>query len=409
LAPAREGLAVLVALGRYWFTVIPCVRREIRVWSAAARSIRDPTLRRHALETLEGERLNAEAAAVFGVLVARRRRAAAVRLMVAFQVLTDFIDTVSEQPTEAPLRDSLQLHRSLSSAVSCAPANIDYYAHHPQQDDSGYVAQLVSYCSGALQALPASAVVVPFAAHAAQRCGEGQSHTHAAVTGGPDAFSKWASEQGCEGYEWWEVAAGASSSVAVHALFALAADPRATPVDAALVDAAYFPPIGALTVLLDSLVDRENDAATHSHNYLSYYATNVSAAARLACIVTRAREAVPRLRNQSAHAAILAGVVAFYVSSREADTGFARPVSDAVARRMGGTVTPILRSMRLRRRVRELLLARAARPQAPGGLQADAALGGDRPAGCDLTPEMGVDARRRPGRARAEARPLPPG
>lgn len=55
------------------------------------------------------------------------------------------------------------------------------------------------------------------------------------------------------------MAAGASSSVAAQALIAAAADAKTTPEEVGLVDAAYFPPIGALTVLLDDLVDRDED------------------------------------------------------------------------------------------------------------------------------------------------------
>ena len=60
--------------------------------------------------------------------------------------------------------------------------------------------------------------------------------------------------------------------MAVHALIAAAADPRTTAEEAELIDAAYFPPIGALTVLLDDLVDRDDDREAGQHNYLSYFA-----------------------------------------------------------------------------------------------------------------------------------------
>ncbi len=34
------------------------------------------------------------------------------------------------------------------------------------------------------------------------------------------------------------------------------------------------PPIGALTVLLDDLIDRDDDLEAGEHNYLSYFADN---------------------------------------------------------------------------------------------------------------------------------------
>ncbi len=95
-------------------------------------------------------------------------------------------------------------------------------------------------------------------------------------------------------YRWWEVAAGASSSVAAHALIAAAADPRTTAETAALIDAAYQPPIGALTVFLDDLVDRDEDLAAGEHNYLVYYESSEAAAERLALIAGRAEALIAR-------------------------------------------------------------------------------------------------------------------
>jgi hypothetical protein len=56
--------------------------------------------------------------------------------------------------------------------------------------------------------------------------------------------------------------------VPAHALLAAAADARTTAAEATRIDAAYFPSIGALTVLLDDLIDREEDLAGGEHNYL---------------------------------------------------------------------------------------------------------------------------------------------
>ena len=136
---------------------------------------------------------------------------------------------------------------------------------------------------------PRTAAALPVARRAAGRCGEGQSHTHAAALGEVEGLKAWASGlESPAGYSWWEVAAGASSSVGAHALIAAAADPGTTAEEAALIDAAYFPPIGALTVLLDDLIDLDEDRAAGAHNYMAYYQSNLDAAERLASITRRA-------------------------------------------------------------------------------------------------------------------------
>lgn len=355
LSAVRDLLAVVGALTTYSFTIVPRVRRELRAWEGLARTIPDPILRAHALATLSEKATNAEAAAVFAILAPRARRAEVVALMTSFQALTDYLDTISEQPATDPLGNSLRLHEALSDALRRAPPSTDYYLHHPQHDDGGYVEQLVASCRGRFHALPCAAAVLAVALRAASRCGEGQSYTHDAIHHGSDRLAAWA--HGLErpvGYRWWELVAGASSSVAVHALFAFAAQPHATAEEGELIDAAYFPSIGALTVLLDNLVDRDQDAATGGHNYLTYYASNREAAGRVADITGEAVAHVRGLLHARRHLAIVAGVAGFYLSTPEVRTPYADPITAAILGRVGGTVRPILALMRLKQRVRGL-------------------------------------------------------
>ncbi|MBK5221241.1 MAG: DUF2600 family protein, partial [Thermoleophilia bacterium] len=182
----------------------------------------------------------------------------------------------------------------------------------------------------------------------ALRCGEGQSYTHAAACGATEELEAWASRQPAPpGFSWWETAAGASSSVAAHALIALAGTPGSSAAEAELVDAAYFPAIGALTVLLDDLVDREADAAAAEHNYLSYYPGAAVAAERIEAIARSARDSLAPLRQRERHAAILTGVLAHYLSSPQAATPLARPVRDRLLESSGPTVRLLTTMLRL--------------------------------------------------------------
>jgi tetraprenyl-beta-curcumene synthase len=341
------------ALAIFVFTVLPRVQDQLVGWSSVARSIPDLALRDLAVQTLECKSTNVEAAAVFATLSPRRARGAVVALLVGLQVLTDFLDTVSEEPCGNPLGNSLALHRALVDAVETGDTIGDYYAHHPGGDDGGYVAGLVRACRAGLAQLPATAVVRPLAVQAAVRCGEGQSYTHAALHSEDVAVvESWAkSLASAPGYRWWEVAAGASSSVAIHALVAAAADRRTTTADAARIDALYYLSVGSLTVLLDNLVDREHDLASDGHNYLGYYRSPEEAGSRLASIADDARAATRALRVRSRHEAIVAGVLGFYLSSPGAHSPYARVIASQLLERAGPAVWLILWAMRARRRL----------------------------------------------------------
>jgi tetraprenyl-beta-curcumene synthase len=342
-------IAVVSALVSYERRILPLVRGELKRWEAPAVAIPDPALRAAALSGLREKRRNAEATAVFAILAPRAHRGRALRAMTALQIAIDYLDSLGEAAVEDPLADGLALHRAIEDAVSPDAPTGDWYRHHPQREDGGYLAALVAACREEIAGLPATEVVMPVLVRAARRCGEGQSHTHAAARKGVARLEAWSREQpAAPGYLWWEIAAGAGSSVAVHALLAAAADRRTTAEQSELVDALYFPPVGALTVLLDDLVDRDEDVEAGQHNYLDYYTGEQQAADRIGLLAERARAATMHLRGARRHRAILAGVAGFYLGGPANGSGYARPIRERLLQSLGSTVRPIMLVMRLR-------------------------------------------------------------
>ena len=300
----REAWAAASALGAYLTTVLPRARRE---------------LRRLGPLPAEKER-NAEAVAVFATLAPRPNRAVAVRAIVALQAAID-------------LRDELEESGGGESRAS---------ASRLEEIEASWRRNVA--------ALPAYAVLAPLLERAVERCAKGQRRTHAAALGDVEGLRCWAESLNSEaGYGWWEVAAGASSSVAAHALIAAAATPGTTAETGAAIDAAYHPPIGALTVLLDDLVDREADRAAGEHSYLAYYESAESAAERLAEIATRAERRIVGLPQADRHGAILAGVAAFYLSAAATATAYARPIRERLLEALGPGARLLAGFTRIRR------------------------------------------------------------
>jgi tetraprenyl-beta-curcumene synthase len=349
LQSGADLMTVVSALVAYERRILPLVHYELTRWEAFAVAIPDPVLRAAALSGLRGKRRNAEATAVFAILAPRAHRARALRAMTSLQIAIDYLDSLGEAPVNDPLADGLALHRAIDDAVSPDAPTGDWYRHHPQREDGGYLAALVAACRAETARLPARGVVMPALRRAARRCGEGQSHTHAAVRTGVGGLEAWAREQpAAPGYLWWEIAAGASSSVAVHALLAAAADRRTTADQSELIDALYFPPIGALTVLLDDLIDRDDDIGTGQHSYLDYCTGEQQAADRIGLLAERARAATMGLQGGRRHRAILAGVAGFYLSAPAMGSGYARPIRERLLQSHDWTVRPIMLAMRLR-------------------------------------------------------------
>jgi len=348
LAQAFTGAA-----GRYWLGVFPQVARELHHWQRRAQQIPDPALRRLALLTQRAERGNLEGAAAFAVLAPRSARAAVVRAAVAFQATYDYIDTLAEQPCDDPAANDAQLHLALLTALQPQAAHPDYYRHHPERRDNGYIRNLIDTCRGALLALPSYAVVTESVLRAAQRMTRYQVLNHNPGHGG---LALWASgiTPLDSGLRWWETAAGAASSLAVFALFAAAGQPLLRRAEMLALEGAYFPWIGALHVLLDSLIDRAGDRESGQHSLVDHYASTAEAAARLSAIAEHAVHETERLSQSVQHAMILAAMTSFYLSAPEASLAQSQPITARVLEAMGTLATPTMLVLRGRRTAESL-------------------------------------------------------
>ncbi|HLL91543.1 MAG TPA: DUF2600 family protein [Solirubrobacteraceae bacterium] len=351
------GHAFAGAASRYWLGVFPYVGRELRHWRERADEIPDPVLRRLALITQRSERGNLEGAAAFAVLVPRAQRARVVRAVVAFQAAYDYIDTLAEQPSPDPVANGHQLHLALLTALDPATAHPDYYEHNPGSQDNGYIRNLIDTCRDALGALPSYAAVAEAAVRAAGRMVAYQSLNHDGRGEAHHALARWASTltPSSTGLQWWETAAGAASSLTVLALIAAAAEPVLSTAETDAMESAYFPWIGALHVLLDSLIDRAADAQTGQHSLVDHYASVEEAAARLSAIAARALQATEAVPESVQHTVILAAMTSFYLSAPCASAPDACLVARQVLETMGTVAKPTMVVLRARRAAGRLL------------------------------------------------------
>jgi tetraprenyl-beta-curcumene synthase len=331
--------------------VIPRVSREVGAWRRRALMIPDATLRDDALNALASKRFNPEGAALFAVLP-RRYDTNLVRLLVAFQVLLDFLDSVSERRVPMPVVNGDQLHRALVEALQPGAPISDYYRYHPWRDDGGYLRALVGACRECCTMLPSYRCVQPLAVRGARRCGvQGLNHDPDPLRR-EERLRRWArTEFASEGeLDWWELTAAASSTLGIHVLLAYAADPALAERDVCEVDTAYMPWVCAASTMLDSYVDAAIDMAGDGHSYVAHYASPGIAARRVCALLRQSMREAQSLRGGARHALIVAGMAAMYLSADEARTPAMRASTDRFID-AGGSLThvllPILRLWRL--------------------------------------------------------------
>lgn len=311
--------------------------REIARWQALARSIPDPALRTDALTALTRKRGNVHGAALFWTLPDHRSEDL-LRGLVAWEVLADYLDCVSERGAARGPANGRRLHLALREALQPHAALSEHYRHHDSGADGGYLRALVERSRASCASLPSYAEVqAPMLRAAKLALVLGINHE-------PDparrdaALAAFAQQELAEdpGRSWFERTAGASAWLTVLAMLAAAARPRrargaaarsaaareieahAAAAEAERSYAAYLRWISPVGAMLDSFSDIAEDARSGDHSYISHYGSLDAATARLGELIRRSRAEARALPHGRRHELIACCLIAFYLSKDSA-------------------------------------------------------------------------------------------
>jgi tetraprenyl-beta-curcumene synthase len=330
---------------------LAAVAREVRVWTARAVEIPDPLLRHDALDALTRKRGHTDGAALLWS-IPRARDPNLLRLLVAYEIIWDFLDGVNERGAAAGQVNGRQLHLALVDALDLTRSASDYYKHHPWKDDGGYLRTLVEVCRESCRELPSYWAIRPLLVREATRA-QVLAINHDLDSARRDAdLQRWAADElpGASDSTWFELTGAASASLTVHALLALGAEPACSEVSLARACAAYFPWISTATTMLDSYVDQAEDLANGDHSYVSHYLTPQLATARICALVERCVLEARALERGERHTVIAACMIAMYLSKDSAHTAATSETTRSLVR-AGGSLTrlllPVLRLWRI--------------------------------------------------------------
>jgi tetraprenyl-beta-curcumene synthase len=347
----RQVTALLAAATRELLWGLPAVACEIHDWRARALRIPDAPIREDALSSIDRKRGHADGAALFWILP-RRRDLSLLRMLVRYQIIWDFLDSVNEHGASAGTANGRQLHLALIEALDPGRPISDYYRYHPWQEDGGYLRALVEACRRGCATLPSYERVRPLLLREARRAQVLALNHDLDPRDRDRALRAWAASE-CSGEQrvsWFELSSAASASLTIHAFLALAAQPACTERELRRTCAAYFPWISGVATLLDSYVDQAEDELNGDHRYVAHYASRALAEARVRDLVRRSTAEARRLRDGHRHAVIAACMVAMYLSKDSARTPEMRAGTANIAR-AGGSLTrvllPVLRVWRI--------------------------------------------------------------
>jgi tetraprenyl-beta-curcumene synthase len=302
-------------MARVYRFVLPGVRGELREWRRKAEAIPDAELRRQAIASMTTKQFHCEGGAVYAA-ACLPQRALLIRLIVAFQTISDYLDNLCDRSTSREAADFRQLHQAMLDAVDPSAPLAGYYAHRAEKEDGGYLSDLVRTCQACLRGLPSAALVRDEVRELVAYYCDLQVYKHLRADLREPALLAWWESHRARYPElrWHEFAAATGSTLGVFTLFLAATQPALEPATVARLRQAYFPYVCSLHILLDYLIDQEEDRIGADLNFCGFYAGPEETAQRIAFIVAEARHAVRPLEHSGFHRMIIEGLLALYLS-----------------------------------------------------------------------------------------------
>jgi tetraprenyl-beta-curcumene synthase len=339
---ARQLWALAAAIIRELTWGLPAVAHEVRCWRDRARTIPDPAIREDALKAITEQRGHIDGAALFSILPSVRN-ASLLRLLVAYEIIWDFLDNLNERTAHAGLANGLQLHLALIEALDLRRPISNFYMHISHYDDGHYLDDLVSTCRQYCTCLPSHSRMREELTREAVRS------QVCAINHDPDLLSRnatlasWAIGERPNGHEasWFEITAAASTDLTIFALLALAVDRSCPDTFIHQISLAYFPWVSILTAMLDSYVDQDEDAANGNHSYITHYPTPALATQRICALVRRCLREIMSLPDAEKHIVIAACMFTLYLSKNSALAPATRQTTNQIIQ-AGGSLTRIL-------------------------------------------------------------------
>lgn len=334
--------------GRLFRQVLPQVDAELEHWSRQASQIPDAVLRGQALASIRHKRFHCEGGATFALFARGEGQVRSlVRLIVALQTISDYLDNLCDRSTSLDTRDYRMLHYSMLDAVTpggpLPPAqSLRYYSRHPHQDDGGYLHKLVTTCRDEISRLPGYHVAAPHVWRLVRLYSDLQVLKHAPKDRREQLLRSWhrRHRDWAGDIEWYEFCAAAGSTLAMFALFSLAGRGSPDPVAVQDLLKAYFPWVCGLHIMLDYWIDQEEDRVGDDLNFVEYYGSQERTSARLRAMLKEALRRVRRLPDGRLHETIVQGLPGLYLSDPKAmGTGMMSYVGDVIdAAGTGGRV-----------------------------------------------------------------------
>lgn len=277
-----EKASSLGLITRFVRQVFPLVDSELARWQQHAVRYCPPDLAAQALASIRDKKFHCQGGSIY-CLYPGVDTQTFVRLVVALQTISDYLDNLCDRAGVADEEAFRQLHLAMTDALDPAVGPHDYYRYFPSRSDGGYLAALVSACRDEVSRLPAYPVVKPLVLDLARLYSDLQTYKHLDPKVREQKMHTWASQRSAAypQLSHWEFAAATGSTLGMFMLCAAAANPDLSAASAEKTFSAYFPWICGLHILLDYFIDMAEDRSHGDLNFVAYYSDQSETLSRL--------------------------------------------------------------------------------------------------------------------------------
>lgn len=305
-------------MSRVYRKIMPAVHHELAYWRSRAEQIPNPELRMQALASIESKTFHCEGGAILA-LMANEHYKLAVKFIVAYQTISDYLDNLCDRSTSLDPADFAALHESMADAVKLESVKKNYYRFREDQEDGNYLAELSETCRSVIRELPHYGLVKDYLSELCEYYCDLQIHKHVVqeerVPRLMDWFDRYKSE--LPQMEWYEFSACSGSTLGIFCLVSYAMRDDFTQKDADNIRDGYFPYIQGLHILLDYFIDQEEDLEGGDLNFCFYYENQSQLFSRLTHFVEEADRHTEHLPHKSFHKMINRGLLGVYLSDEK--------------------------------------------------------------------------------------------
>lgn len=301
--------------------LFPIIEEELDYWKEKAQTIPNEELRKQALTSIEEKRFHCQGGAVFALLAGDNYKKA-IQFIVAYQTISDYLDNLCDRSTSLDPLDFRMLHESMEDALTPERSLKNYYAYRKEQDDGGYLHELVQTCQHVVEGIPGWERIKLACLQLETLYADLQVHKHVKMEERVPRLTNWYQEnkEKAVGLSWYEFAAATGSTLGIYCLVSYALAGKLTNQLIEQVRASYFPSVHALHILLDYYIDQAEDEEEGDLNFCSYYRDDVELLERLQFFLLLAQDRVKGLPDSGFHQLIPKGLVALYLSDKKIKT-----------------------------------------------------------------------------------------